>query len=33
MVLNDAATVTLRWHEKASHFWIMLLLICGTADL
>jgi hypothetical protein len=32
MVLNGAATVTLCWRQKASHFWIMLLLVSGTAD-
>jgi hypothetical protein len=32
MTLHDAATVTLCWHRKASHFWIMLLLVSGTAD-
>ncbi len=30
--LNEAATVTLCWQQKASHFWIMLLLVSGTAD-
>jgi hypothetical protein len=32
VALNNAATVTLCWSQKASHFWIMLLLICGAAD-
>jgi hypothetical protein len=32
MVLNGAATVTLCWRRKASHFWIMLLLVSRTAD-
>jgi hypothetical protein len=32
MVLNDAAAVTLCWRQKASRFWIMLLLDkCGNA--
>src|SRR5256884_8521216 len=26
-VLSEAATVTLCWRRKASHFWIMLLLV------
>src|SRR6266851_4815300 len=29
---QDAATVTLCWRQKASHFWIMLLLIFGRTD-
>ena len=32
MLLNGAATVTLCWRQKASHFWIILLLVAGTAD-
>jgi len=27
-----AATVTLCWRRKASHFWGILLLVCGTAE-
>ncbi len=30
--LNHAATVTLCWRRKASHFWGTLLLVCGTAE-
>src|SRR3954469_2889981 len=30
--LNHAATVTLCWRRKASHFWGILLLVCGTAE-
>ncbi len=29
---HDAATVTLCWRQKASHFWIMLLLVSGPID-
>ena len=32
MLLNGAATVTLCRRQKASHFWIILLLVAGTAD-
>ncbi len=32
MVLNGAAPVTLCGRQKASDFWIMLLLVSGTAD-
>jgi hypothetical protein len=32
MALKDAATVTLCSRRKASHFWIMLLLVSGAAD-
>ena len=30
--LNHAATVTLCSPGKASHFWGILLLVCGTAE-
>jgi ABC-type uncharacterized transport system ATPase subunit len=32
MVLNGAATVTLCRRQKASHFWVMLLLVAGQTD-